>query len=61
MTSEDKIDVLRDRLQKVEAELMYVRQLRPLLDNGNGWSTAISFELMSEYAIKWMQQEGLFK
>lgn len=60
MTSEDKIDTLRDRLQKVEAELLYVRQLRPLLDNGNGW-TAISFELMSEYAIKWMQQEGLFK
>lgn len=61
MTSEEKIDILTDRLQKVESELLYIRQLRPLLYTADGWSTAISFELMSEYAIKWMEQEGSFK
>lgn len=61
MTPEDKVDILKDRLQKVESELLYIRQLRPLLETGGGWSAAISFELMSEYAIKWMEQEGLFK
>lgn len=54
---ENKFEILKERLQRAEETLNYLRQLRPLVDSGNGYSTAISFEQMSDYAIKWMEQQ----
>lgn len=61
MNDQEKIEYLTSRLHKVECELLYLGQLRPLLTVDDKYSQAISFELMSEYAIKWMEQEGLFE
>jgi len=60
MDDKDKIERLSELLYNARNDLMYVKQLRPLIDQGGGYSKAISFELMSEYAVKWMEQEGLF-
>ena len=55
-----KLNKLTKRLQEAEYRLLYLDQLRPLVKSGeDGWSKKISFELMSEYAIKWMEQEGI--
>lgn len=55
-----KEDILLERLQKANARLLYLDQLRPLIKTDKkGWMQKISFELMSEYAINWMRQEGI--
>ena len=36
-TTEEKIEVLRKRLRETENELVRIRQLRPLVDIGDGW------------------------
>ena len=61
MTDQEKIEILKARIQKGESELLRIRQLRPLITDADGWSRPISFEQMSEYAIKWMEQEALFE
>lgn len=58
-TTEEKLEILRKRLQDTENELLRVRQLRPLVSIGDGWSECISFEQMSEFATLWMEQEGI--
>ena len=47
------------RLHKAENELLKINQLRPLVYSEEGWTRKISFEDMSEYAILWMNQEGI--
>lgn len=55
-----KEDILSERLQKANARLLYLDQLRPLIKTDKeGWMQKISFEQMSEYATKWMEQEGI--
>lgn len=55
-----KEDILTERLQKANARLLYLDQLRPLIKtNKEGWMQKISFELMSEYATNWMRQEEI--
>lgn len=61
MNDQEKIEHLTRRLYIAEGRLLYLGQLRPLLSVDDKYSRAISFEEMSEYAIKWMEQEGLFK
>ena len=58
-TLQEKYDILKDRLRKTENELSRIRQLRPLVDIGGGWSSPIGFEQMSEFALLWMEQEGI--
>ena len=58
-TPEEKYDILKDRLRETENELLRIRQLRPLVSIGDGWSQCISFEQMSEFATLWMDQEGI--
>lgn len=59
---EDKEKILEQRIRELTNKLSYLDQLRPLVKSGDeGWSKKISFELMSEYAIKWMEQEGMAK
>ena len=51
---------LIERLSEAENRLLYLDQLRPLIKTDKrGWMQKISFEEMSEYAIKWMKQEGI--
>ena len=59
MTDQEKIEMLSDRLHELRCKLLYIDQLRPLVPCGEGFSRKISYELMSEYAIKWMEQEGI--
>ena len=59
MVTEWQINNLSERLRKTENELLRIRQLRPLVDIGDGWSECISFEQMSEFAALWMEQEGI--
>ena len=58
-TTEERLEILRKRLRDTENELLRIRQLRPLVDIGGGWSQCISFEQMSEFATLWMEQEGI--
>ena len=58
-TTEERLEILRKRLRETEKELVRIRQLRPLVDIGDGWSQCISFEQMSEFATLWMEQEGI--
>lgn len=58
-TTEEKLEIHRKRLRDTENELLRIRQLRPLVDIGDGWSECISFEKMSEFATLWMEQEGI--
>ena len=58
-TLQEKYDILKDRLRETENELVRIRQLRPLVDIGDGWSECISFEQMSEFATLWMEQNGI--
>lgn len=58
-TLQEKYDILKDRLRETENELVRIRQLRPLVDIGDGWSQCISFEQMSRFATLWMEQEGI--
>lgn len=58
-TLQEKYDILKDRLQETENELLRIRQLRPLVDIGDGWSECISFEQMGEFATLWMEQNGI--
>lgn len=50
---------LMARLHKAENELLRINQLRPLVYSEEGWTRKISIEDMSEYAILWMNQEGI--
>lgn len=54
-----KWNKLMVRLQKAENELLRINQLRPLVYSEEGWTRKISIEDMSEYAILWMNQEGI--
>lgn len=58
-TTEERLEILRNRLQEAEDEISRIRQLRPLVDIGGGWSQCISFEQMSEFATLWMEQNGI--
>jgi len=58
-TTEERLEILRKRLRETENELVRIRQLRPLVNIGDGWSECISFEQMSEFATLWMEQEGI--
>jgi len=58
-TTEERLEILRKRLRETENELVRIRQLRPLVDIGDGWSQPISFEQMSEFATLWMEQNGI--
>lgn len=46
-TLQQKYDILKGCLRETENEMLRIRQLRPLVDIGNGWSECISFEQMS--------------
>lgn len=58
-TTEEKLEILRKRLQETENEMLPIHQLRPLVGIGDGWSQCINFEQMSEFATLWMEQEGI--
>jgi hypothetical protein len=58
-TTEERLEILRKRLQEAENEISRIRQLRPLVSIGGGLSERISFEQMSEFATLWMEQEGI--
>ena len=58
-TTEERLEILRKRLRETEKELVRIRQLRPLVDIGDGWSQCISFEQRSEFATLWMEQNGI--
>lgn len=60
LTNEQKLNILKKQVWEAKNELIRVGQLRPLVKVDEEYSKCISFELMSEYAIKWMEQEGLF-
>lgn len=47
-------------VQEERNKLLYIDQLRPLVKSDKeGYMKKISFEQMSEYASKWMEQEGI--
>ena len=55
-----KLNRLMKRLQNAENRLLYLDQLRPLVKcDKEGYMQKIGFEDMSEYAILWMEQEGI--
>lgn len=56
-----EIEILINRLQKAENRLRYLGQLRPLIPQEGGYSTAISFEQMSEYATRWMNLQAAMR
>lgn len=60
LTNEQKLTILKKQVWEAKNELIRIGQLRPLVKLNDEYSECISFELMSEYAIKWMEQEGLF-
>ena len=59
----EREDKILKRLHDIDNELNYIRQLRPLvpMEDKPGYSKAISFEQMSEYAIKYMEEHGLYQ
>lgn len=59
LTDKEKIELLSKRVHNLQCKLSYIDQLRPLVAMENDWSKKISWEEMSEYAIKWMEQEGI--
>lgn len=59
MTDQQKIDFLKGNLRMLTEELSYLKQLRPLVPSEEGYSTPISFEEMSEYALAWMDLMGI--
>lgn len=58
-TTEEKLEILRKRLQEVENEISRIRQLRPLLDLENGWSEPLSFEVMSDIVVEWLEDHNI--
>lgn len=60
MTDCAKCSKLSKLLSEARNKLLYLDQLRPLVKTGReGYMKKISFEQMSEYASKWMEQEGI--